>query len=269
MELFYRHYGTKGEKLVILHGLYGASDNWVTFGRKLANAGYEVYLIDQRNHGNSPHHPTHTYIAMREDLLNFFVAQDIPKATIIGHSMGGKTAMSFTAQHPDKVEKLLVLDISPKHYASSGALPRHILMHQETLKHLLELPLHQIQSRAEAEEMLSGSIPSNKLRQFLLKNLKREAGVFRWKFNLPAISLHLEEILNNACLPEDVVIKTPTLFVRGALSDYLTEQDYPSIRQHFTRASFSCIENAGHWLHVEQAERLMQVIRDYIRQSIQ
>lgn len=241
MELNFKSFG-QGPALIILHGLFGSLDNWNTLARQFGEH-FSTYIIDQRNHGRSPwSDEENTYEAMASDLAEFMDQQGIPSASLIGHSMGGKTVMTFAVDHPDRVEKLIVADMATREY------PPH---HTEILETLIHFPAWKIESRSEAEEILEQRIPDVSTRMFLLKNLDRkEGGGFEWKFNLDVLYRDYERILDgiHTSFPYD----GPTLFIRGGKSDYVKDAYFPEIREIFPNAIFSTVEGAGHWLHAEK-----------------
>ncbi|MEA3461193.1 MAG: alpha/beta fold hydrolase, partial [Bacteroidota bacterium] len=194
MELFFRKYGEAAPPLVIVHGLYGSSDNWVSIARDLTDR-FEVYVVDQRNHGQSPHDPLHDYPSMREDLRELMDAQGIKKAVLIGHSMGGKTVMSFAEAWPERVQSLISVDIAPKSYRNLALASRTAANHSNMIEAMMKVDLLKINSREEADQALARSIGSERIRSFLLKNLRRNGdGAFSWRINLEAISGNLEAI---------------------------------------------------------------------------
>ena len=232
MKLHFREYG-QGSPLVILHGLFGSSDNWLTQA-KLYAPTFKVYAVDQRNHGLSPHSDAFDYIAMVEDLSVFFNDHNIPDAFIIGHSMGGKTAMNFALTYPQKVKKLIVVDISPRAYD---------LEHYTIAEGLKAIPISTITSRNEADEILAQFVAESDVRQFLLKNLQRKTeGGFVWKINLPVIS----EKLGNVGLGLQVggTFDKPTLFIRGVRSKYIPDADWNLITKVFPNGRTG---NHGDW----------------------
>jgi len=261
MELAFNKSGT-GEPMLILHGLYGSSDNWFTIGKKLS-AHYEVYLIDQRNHGRSPHNADNSYNAMREDLHEFFRAHDIKKAVILGHSMGGKTAMSFSMKYQEMVSRLIIVDISPVDYNTSGN--REITLHRTIISAMQQLDPQLVNSREEADMILSGAIPWKHIRQFLLKNLKRShTGKFMWALNIEAISANIETIASGI-IPEgsEMTMDIPALFIKGEKSDYIGEEDEYAIKKLFPMARIATIPGAGHWVHAEQPSLFLKEICDF------
>jgi pimeloyl-ACP methyl ester carboxylesterase len=263
MQLFYRKYG-EGTPLIIIHGLYGASDNWHTVGKALAEH-FEVYLIDQRNHGRSPHAPEHTYRHMCADLLELMDNLHLSKAILIGHSMGGKTAMRFAVSNPERVQALLVVDIAPKSYNNLRTYEHQTVDHQMIISTLSTIDLAKAESRLDIEHQLAERIASERTRQFLLKNLTRSVGGgFRWKLNIAALANNLPAILEGISL-EDFVVEPeslgfPVLFIRGANSDYILADDADLILELFPYAETVTIPNAGHWVHAEQPRLLVKNI---------
>ncbi|HMO39241.1 MAG TPA: alpha/beta fold hydrolase [Saprospiraceae bacterium] len=253
-ELNYKTFG-QGDPLIILHGMFGTLDNWQTIGKQLA-ASYTVYILDQRNHGRSPHYDHMDYPAMAADLHYFMESHWMFKAHIMGHSMGGKTAMQFALEYPDMVDKLVVVDIAPKAYAGG---------HAHILNALLAIDLSKIKERSEAETFLRQRLPEepDSTILFLMKNLSRtSAGDFEWKMNFEAIHRHYADIL--AAVQGAQTFDSETLFVRGAKSNYILDTDWNDIRSRFPKATLHTIENAGHWVHADQPEALLQTLRQFL-----
>jgi len=251
MTLFAEVYGS-GPPLIILHGLFGSHDNWHTMSKRFGE-GNRVFALDQRNHGRSPHSDVFTYDAMREDLHTFYVEKGLSRAALLGHSMGGKTAMEFALAYPDMVEKLVVVDIAPRAY------PPH---HDDLLKALGALDLTNYGTRREVEDALGGSIPSVPVRMFLMKNLKRtEDGRFTWKMNLTAIKASYDEI--NRAVAGGRVFSRPALFIRAQSAQYISDEDADGIRALFPRARIATID-AGHWVHAEAPEPFFRTVRQFL-----
>lgn len=228
-----------GTPLIILHGFLGMSDNWKTLGAKYAENGYETHLIDQRNHGKSFHSQNFNYDLLSDDLKRYIEHHTLGKICIIGHSMGGKTAMQFACDHTELTEKLIVADISPKYY------PPH---HHDIINGLRALDFEKIKSRGDADAELSKFLSDFGTRQFLLKNLFwAEKGKLALRFNLPVLSTKMEEIGEN--ISATAQFGGPTLFLKGDASEYVAETDLPEIKRHFPLAKIDTIENAGHWVH--------------------
>lgn len=252
MQLNFKSFG-QGPPVVILHGLFGMLDNWQTIAKKLAQ-NYSVFIIDQRNHGRSPHADEFSYSVMAEDLREFLESQWIYESHIIGHSMGGKTAMQFALNYPDMVDKLVVVDIAPQRNEGN-----HTLIYEA----LLDMPINDIQSRKEAEDALSTRIKDFGVRQFLLKNLTREKeGGYRWKMNLPILHEKYEEVLRE--VNGDHPFDRPALFIRGGRSDYIHQDQLPIIQELFPEATLATVENAGHWVHAEQPKELLSLLQTFL-----
>ena len=251
MKLHYRTAG-EGKPLFIIHGLFGSSDNWQTLGKRFAET-YKVYFVDQRNHGHSPHTDDFNYDLMVADLYELVTDLGEKKINIIGHSMGGKTAIGFAAKHPELVDKMVIADISHKAY------PMH---HDTILEGLNALDLSVIKSRGEAETRLKEYIAEPGVRQFLLKNLYWvEPGQLAWRINLPVLNKTIENILHEISFD---VIETPALFIRGELSNYILESDFENIRQKFPNAEILTLKNVGHWVHAEAPDEFYQAVMNFI-----
>ncbi len=267
MRLFYRETG-EGEPLVILHGLYGSSDNWMTIARKLGEH-YHVILPDQRNHGQSPHSRRHDYPAMAADLEELACRLHLDRFILMGHSMGGKTAMFFALRHPQRISALIPLDISPRTYRISSDNGTSFALHKKIMEAMLRLDLAALHSRDEVTEALARNIPPLKIRQFLLKNLTRDdRHRFRWKINLPALYDNLEKILEGPDrdpeLRERRFTGAPVLFIRGGASAYLPDDDLPLIHRFFPQARIHTLAGAGHWLHAEQPEPFIRTVTEFL-----
>lgn len=230
-----------GKPLLILHGFLGMSDNWKTLGLQFSTEGFEVHLLDLRNHGRSFHSEEFSYELMSQDILNYCIAHNLSKVNMIGHSMGGKTAMLFATQHPEMVDRLLIADIGPKFY------PPH---HQTILDGLNAVDFTTKPSRSDVETILEEYITDFGTRQFLMKSLYwKEPGQLAYRFNLSVFNRKIEEI--GVALPEASVFEKLTLFIRGGNSNYILDDDFENIRMHFPEAAIETIPNAGHWLHAE------------------
>ncbi len=249
-----------GKPLLILHGLYGSSDNWHTIGKALADEGFAVHLLDLRNHGRSPHSDEHTYNAMVEDIMEYLQNNQLTKITLLGHSMGGKVAMLFTLNHAEMVKKLIVVDIAPKTY------PINYDNHLHILHTMSALNLGMAKSRKEIEKMLLPHIKNTKVVQLIMKNLHRKKqGNFEWKINIKALTENLENITGGADGWEKKSCTTPTLFLRGEQSDYLILTDNFLIKKSFPNAEITTIPNAGHWVHAEQPRLVVKTILYFIK----
>lgn len=251
MKLHFKRKGS-GPALIVLHGLLGMLDNWKTIANILAEH-FEVYLVDQRNHGRSPHDPVHTYGAMVDDIYEFVDEHSLSGVYLIGHSMGGKTAMSFASKHPELIEKLVIVDIAPKVYS----------IHQEEILAGIEaIDFDMVQNRSEAEEILLRYVTESRTRQFVLKNLFWvKSGRLGWRFNLKAIQNNLNEMGKN----DSGNFKKPTLFVQGTESDYIMKADYENIIGKFPKAEIVSIAGAGHWVHADKPEEFLEAILEFLK----
>ena len=256
MNLHYKKYG-EGVPLLILHGLFGSLDNWATLGKKLSKY-FTVYLIDQRNHGHSPHNHVFDYDVMSADIEQLIKKEGLDEVNLIGHSMGGKAAMFFSVYNPDKVKKLIVVDIAPKEYP---------VTHDGLIDALQSLNLSEIQDRGEADDQLSKKISDYATRQFLLKSLhwKKEGNEekLKWRFNLDAIEKNLENI--GKPLPHNAIFNGETLFINGKNSDYITTADENLIHHHFPHSVIKTITEAGHWVHAEKPDEFLEIILEFLK----
>ena len=251
MKLFFRTYG-EGQPLVILHGLFGSSDNWLTQA-KLFSASYKVYTVDLRNHGQSPHDDGFDYQSMVDDLKTFFEDNNLTNAILLGHSMGGKAAMNYALQYPERLEKLIIVDIAPRLYD---------LEHYVIADGLVAIPLPELTSRNQADEILSKYVPEPDVRQFLLKNLQRKSeGGFSWKINLPVIRQKLKNI--GVDLLKEGTFDKPTLFIRGVRSSYVRDQDWQRISEVFPAARLETMET-GHWVQAEKPQEFVDVVTRWL-----
>jgi esterase len=251
MKLNFKKTGT-GKPLVILHGLFGSADNWFSIAKELEK-DFTLYLVDQRNHGDSPHSEEWNYEVMVEDLKELIDEEGLDKIYLMGHSMGGKTAMNFAVEYPERVDRLIVADIAPRYYE---------VHHQTILEGLNSIKLDQIKSRKEADDQLAKYIDEVGIRQFLLKSLGRNSEGFVWKINLPVITENIEEVGEE--LDSDGKYEGPTLFLGGSNSNYIRQEDLPDILEHFPNYQIEFVQDAGHWLHAEKPEAVIQEVRRFL-----
>jgi pimeloyl-ACP methyl ester carboxylesterase len=249
MQLNYKKYGESGGAVLILHGLLGSLDNWQTVARHISQK-FQVYAIDLRNHGRSPHdNEDMDYGVMADDILEFCEQQQLNKIILIGHSMGGKVAMLFALEHPSVIEKLIVVDIAPVFYEVG---------HEDILSAMEDAPIHTATEREEVDAFLETRIPEYGMRQFVLKNLSRTDKGFEWKCNLPVI------IKSNRALMEFPQINKnfsgSTFFIKGEQSDYITDERWSVARQFFPNAQLLTVHSSGHWVHAENPLEFMQVL---------
>lgn len=251
MQLHYKDFG-QGQALIIHHGLFGSLDNWMTIARQFAEH-FHVYLIDARNHGQSPHSEQWDYPTMAYDLYEFIQQHNIQYPIILGHSMGGKVAMHFASEHSEMLDKLIVVDIAPKDY------PPH---HQEILKALNAVDFSKVKSRKQAEEVVSQYISDIAIRQFLLKNMYwKNPEELAWRFNLPVIEKNIELIGKNTL--GNNVVDVPTLFIAGAKSHYILPSDEGVIKTYFPQAQIVFFPNVGHWVHAEAPKELFDAVLNF------
>jgi esterase len=254
MDLFYREAG-EGQAIVLLHGIFGSSDNWLTQA-KLLSAHYHTYALDMRNHGQSFHDAKFDFPAMVNDVLVFMETHGIKNAIMMGHSMGGKVAMNFAVAHPDKLQKLVVVDIAPKAYD---------MRHYVILDGLKAIPIDKVTTRNEADDALAPFVGEPDVRQFLLKNMQRKPdGGFRWKLNLHAIDKNIENIGVDLQFPGK--FEQPTLFVKGARSNYIKDQDLKRIREVFPAAELKTLDT-GHWVPAEKPKEFVDLVTEWLNKE--
>jgi esterase len=239
---------------LILHGFLGMLDNWRTHARYWSS-DYEVHAIDQRNHGKSFHSEAFDYTLLAQDIINYMDAKNLEKAVVLGHSMGGKTAMTLALQYPERVSTLIVADIAPKHYDVGGKFS-HII------EGLLHLDANVFTSRTAANEALAIYVPEMGVRQFLLKNLAwTPERTLTLKCNIKVLQHKLAEI---GAAPNAGIYEGQTLFLAGSKSDYIVQGDLEKIHAFFPKAKLDWIENAGHWLHAENPIGFTQALHDFL-----
>ena len=252
MKLNFRTLGS-GKPLIILHGVFGSSDNWQSLG-KVFSESYQVFLVDLRNHGNSPHSDEFNYTFMANDVIEMMNDQGLEQAHLLGHSMGGKVAMHLATQHPERIDQLIVVDIAPKYY------PPH---HQQIFEGFHAVDLANLNNRKEADEQMAHVIKNMGVRQFILKNLNRNKdGSFAWKLNLSVIENAIEQVGQG--VEPDVRYEGDSLFIAGGISDYITQHDHGLILTHFPNALIQTVANAGHWVHAEKPQELGEMVLEYL-----
>ncbi|MFL1894066.1 alpha/beta fold hydrolase [Aquimarina sp. 2-A2] len=243
-----------GKPFIILHGFLGMGDNWKTLGKKIAGHGFEVHLIDQRNHGRSPHSDQFSYPILAQDLEEYCDDNELNDIILLGHSMGGKTAMFFASETHVRIRKLIIADIGPKFY------PQH---HQDILMGLENLHTTALTSRTDADTMLSEFVPEMGTRQFLLKNLywksKERLGL---RMNLEALTKNINEIGKE--LPATYKYPGETLFLKGDRSNYILPTDEEGIKKHFTNSVIKEISKSGHWLHAENPKDFLIEVLEFV-----
>lgn len=254
MKLFYRQFG-QGAPVIILHGLFGLSDNWVSIAKRIATQ-FAVYIPDMRNHGQSPHSPEMNYQVMTLDLLEFMEEHKLENAILIGHSMGGKVAMDFALNHPAALSRLVIIDISPRSYPARS-------LHSNIISAMLSISLQELNSRSQVEIQLRRSIPDMRIRQMILKNLFYESPQsLAWRLNLDAIHNNLG-LMFEGIAPGRTFTK-PTLFIRGGSSDYITLNDGSLISKMFPFSDIKTIPSASHWLQADAPEELCLLLSVFL-----
>jgi len=252
MKLFYRQAGENGTPIIILHGIFGSSDNWLTIGKILGET-YQVFLLDQRNHGQSPRSEDFDYNVMAEDLKEFIDDHKIENPILIGHSMGGKTVMQFAMNYPDSFLKMIVVDIAPKFY------PVH---HSMILQGLASIDLKTLKSRTEANDLLKRFEENEGVRQFLLKNLWRNPAKnneFDWRINVPVITKNIDIV--GFELSNEKSVKKPVLFIKGSESNYIQPEDERKIWELFPDYQLVTIEGAGHWVQADKPVAFIETVK--------
>ena len=253
--MLYSRIEGEGQPLLIIHGFLGMSDNWKTLGSQYAAQGFQVHMLDLRNHGKSFHSEEFTYDAMSNDVLEYCQEYNLHNVSIIGHSMGGKAAMLFATTYPAMVNKLIVADIGPKYYRPH---------HQDILAGLNAVDFSTKPSRTEVEETLFSYIPDFGTRQFLMKNLYWiTPGQLDFRFNLDVFNQKIDVV--GTALSEDAIFKNPTLFLRGGNSNYILDADIPEIKIHFPNFQLATIPNVGHWLHAENPQLFFEETISFLK----
>lgn len=249
----------EGSPLLILHGLYGSSDNWLTIAKELSS-DFCVHCIDLRNHGRSPHSEIHNYPAMVEDIYEYIENNKLEKTILLGHSMGGKVAMLLTLTYPKLIKKLIVADIAPKNYKDNYD------GHVEILEVMQAVNFSQLHTRKEIEKELDKTIESKKVIQLIMKNLHRKKDkTFEWRINVPVLYEQLANITGGTEGWDTIQTKVPTLFIKGETSHYLSLDDDFIIKKSFKSSELTVIPKAGHWLHAEQTELVLKTILYFIK----
>lgn len=252
MELHFQHFGA-GPPLLILHGLLGSSDNWISLARRFGERR-EVFAVDLRNHGRSPHSDSMSLIVMAEDIVRFCDARNLSRVAMIGHSLGGKVAMETALGRPELVERLVVVDIAPRAYT-----PRHLHL----IEALESLDLSLLRNRTEALAALEGSVPGPALRHFLLKNLKgAETGGVEWRINLRGIRENYASLTRG--LKPGRGFEGATLLLRGGKSDYVADEDVEAMRALFPALEMETVDGAGHWVHAEAPEAFHRITSGFL-----
>lgn len=246
--------------LVFLHGLFGCKNNFNSIAKSLAQrTGRRVLTVDARNHGDSPHSPDMSYEAMSQDLQELLPQLGLAPCVLIGHSMGGKTAMLLALQRPELVERLIAVDISPAETTTVSDFP-----HYMAAMRAVRIPDDVPRSRARklAEDQLRPVIPDVSVRQFLLTNLVEADGRFLWRVNLDALAQHVDKIMAFPRRPESY--PGPTLFLLGGNSGFVHPSHHPEIRRLFPQAQMQTVPNASHWIHADRPQDFMAAVRGFL-----
>ena len=262
MKLNYKELGNSdAQPLLILHGVFGSLDNWLTLGRQFSET-YRVFLIDQRNHGRSPHDANMNYTVLATDLHHFIEEHRLKSPLLIGHSMGGKVVMQYALTYPNAFEKMVVVDISPRKY--------NVSHHEAILNGLKAIDIEKLESRNEADNKLGQYIDEEGVRMFLLKNLARTKEGYEWKMNLPVLEKSISKIGGAVIKDKDIDTavdfnEKPTLFINGGQSRYIQEKDIPTIVKYFPNAHIHTIQEAGHWVHAQTPKEFFEVVMKFFR----
>jgi len=251
VDLHYKKYGSQGEVIVILHGIFGSLDNWHTVAQILSNQ-YIVYSLDLRNHGQSPQSEEMSIALMAEDVVHFFSKNSLKNISLIGHSMGGKVAMKIALENPSYLKNLIVVDIAPKAYIAG---------HNPYFEAYAQIPFAKIGNRKELDEAFLPYEKNEGVRLFLMKNLVSNGeGGYKLKINIQGIKNGYEDVIGKLELQN---IDTPTLFIKGAKSNYVSDDDIALIKTHFTNVEFASIANAGHWVHAENRDGFIDTVQKF------
>ncbi len=243
----------EGKPLIILHGLFGTLDNWQTIAKKIAE-NFEVFLVDQRNHGRSPHSQEMSYELMATDLRQFIIDHNIQNPHIVGHSMGGKAVMKFLDLYPDLCDKSIVIDIAPKKYSGG---------HEDLIAAMQSLPIDEMKSRGQAAKFLAEKIPNEGVLLFLLKNLTRnKEGKYEWKMNLPVLAENYQKLMDSEITK---VNNKEVLFIKGGASQYILDNDVSTIKTLYPFAQIITVEGAGHWVHASHPQQVIDAFVSYLQ----
>ncbi len=252
--LSFTQQGEQGAPLIILHGLFGSSTNWKGIASRLAE-NFRVYTLDARNHGQSFHHDSMTYQEMADDVAHFLNQQGLNQVLLLGHSMGGKTACTFALSHPERVAKLVVVDIAPVSY------PRSL---GEFVTALKSLDLAEVTSRRDADRKLQEKISDRALRAFLLQNLSLSDGQYRWRINLDAIDHNMQALMQFPAGQTGKTFGGPSLFIAGEQSDYITAEHQEALDSLFPGQQIATVSDAGHWVHAEQPDKFINCVNGFL-----
>lgn len=261
MTLHFQKFGNNGSPLLLIHGLFGSGANWRTVARQLAG-DYIVYLIDLRNHGSSPHFPSHTYLDLASDLQELIISEGLRDYVLCGHSMGGKAVMVNALMSDvladDQLRATVVYDIAPITYEHS---------HSQNISALMRLDLSVIKSRADADKSLLESIPDTATRLFFLQSLAKKDDGFYWKLNLPVLNNHMNDIVGfPTALVVDKQSTKPALFLYGGNSSFVESSHHGEIKKFFPNAQLERIDKASHWIHIDERDKLVQATQNFLKE---
>ena len=255
MALYFQEFGESGTPLIMVHGLFGSSVNWRGIARQLADR-FHIYALDLRNHGKSPHMETMRYADMALDLARFMDSAGLEKAHILGHSMGGKAAMVAALIYPARFDRMMVLDIAPVSYTHT---------YDDMIDAMLSVDLSSCSARADVEAVLRETIPDDGTRLFIMQNVVAQEGELSWRLNLPVIKEYMSDIIGfPSSEMQGKQFEGPVQMIYGENSDYVKASAGPVVRDYFPNSGFQSIENAGHWLHVDQPEALIEMLREFL-----
>lgn len=244
----------KGKPFVVIHGFLGMSDNWKTFANDFSQLGFEMHLLDMRNHGRSFHSDDFSYEIMAQDVVEYCRANDLKDIILMGHSMGGKISMVLASKYPELVKRLIIVDIAPRYY------PPH---HQDVMEALNAVTFREGISRNEVQEVISKYVKQPGVVQFLMKNVHRiTPTLLGYRFNLDAFNANEDQIGKQ--LPEDYRFEKSTLFIRGSRSKYIMQNDEIDIQKHFSNSNIVTIEGAGHWVHADKPQELFENVKAFL-----
>lgn len=251
MQLHYQRVG-EGYPLILLHGLFGSGDNWGVIAKHFCQQ-YQVISVDLRNHGRSPHHASQTYEDMAVDLIELCDSLNLDKIYLLGHSLGGKVAMQFASQFPNRIDKLIVVDMAMRAYPDT---------HTHLIDAMLSVDISSMQTRSAVDLALSSSIEDKMVRQFLLMNLVKSGERLAWRLNLTALKNNYATL--QQAVRTSAKYDKPSLFVRGQWSDYVSDDDVEQIKTRFTKAQFASLPTA-HWVHAEQPQAFIEVVAQFLK----
>ncbi len=254
MNLHYKEFGKRGNPcILVMHGFLGSSRNWATVSKLLENQ-YHIFTLDMRNHGESEHADSNSYLDMANDVKDFILKQDCPKPILLGHSMGGKVSMKFSCVYPHLLSKLIVIDIAPKTYSP----------HRKEIEAMQKVPLKQITSKKDAEEILAETITDFSLRKFLMTNLiSTDKNEFIWRINIEGLKNNLDQLVGNP-LSDEEKYTGHSYFIAGGKSSYLKESHHQTIYNHFPNATIHTIAESDHNPHFSTIEKFMTTLNKFL-----